>query len=65
VLPVKSDLQAEFIRRICEKKLFSPSHLLGQIAPMVVGICANSSRSATNTICTLDQIQFDSIKYDL
>ena len=38
------DMEAEFIRKICEKELLSPEHLLGNLAPLVVTICANPTK---------------------
>ena len=38
------DMEAEFIRKICERELLSPEHLLGNLAPLVVTICANPTK---------------------
>jgi len=38
------DMEAEFIRKICDKELLSPSHLLGCLAPLIISICANPTK---------------------
>jgi len=37
-------VEAEFIRKICETELLSPSHLLGRLAPLIITVCANPSK---------------------
>lgn len=38
------DMEAEFIRRVCDKELLGPGHLLGCLAPLIVTVCANPTR---------------------